>query len=109
MKDFFNTFWSLQLYFSRPPILAQPGRFNTFKSAVVAVMPVIKEATVKERAMMGSKAVVGNLKRRREEVPSISTDEASKNYFFAKFLTSPDLLDLEVWASPLRMSFYKCD
>ena len=59
------------------------------------VIPVIKEATVKERAMMGSKAVVGT-KRKRETTPSNSADDSMRNYFFAKFLTSPELLDLEV-------------
>lgn len=69
---------------------------ETFKSAVNTVLPVIKEATVKERAMMGSKIVVGTLKRKREESPTSNLDDRSRNYFFAKFLTSPDLLDLEV-------------
>lgn len=58
-------------------------------------MPVIKEATIKERAMMGSKAVVGSLKRKRESTPA-SSDDANRNYLFARFLTSPELLDLEV-------------
>lgn len=58
------------------------------------VMPVIKEATTKERAMMGSKnngAGINSLKRKRD-----SEEESNSNeYFFAKFLTNPDLLDLE--------------
>lgn len=59
------------------------------------VLPVIKEATAKERAMMGSRgsAGAGSLKRKRE--PD-AADETTTDYFFAKFLTSPDLLDLEV-------------
>ena len=56
---------------------------------------MIKEATVKERAMMGSKAVVGS-KRKRETTPLNTADDSMRNYFFAKFLTSPELLDLEV-------------
>ena len=58
-------------------------------------MPVIKEATAKERAMMGSRisAVGANtLKRKRDS----DEENNSNEYFFAKFLTSPDLLDLEV-------------
>jgi THO complex subunit 1 len=59
-------------------------------------MPVIKEATAKERAMMGSRNLTGtaaSLKRKREP----EAEETNLNeYFFAKFLTSPDLLDLEV-------------
>jgi hypothetical protein len=56
---------------------------------------VIKEATAKERAMMGSRAGGGaaSLKRKREP----DSEETTVNeYFFAKFLTSPDLIDLEV-------------
>lgn len=76
-------------------MFSQPETFANFKTAVGAVIPVIKEATVKERAMMGSKAVVGS-KRKRETTPLNPTDESMRNYFFAKFLTSPELLDLEV-------------
>lgn len=96
---FYDTFWSLQSFFSRPFLFAQPGSMESLKNAVNVVMPVIKEATVKERAMMGSKAVVGNLKRKRESSPTTLLEDGNRNYFFAKFLTSPDLLDLEVFVS----------
>lgn len=45
---------------------------------------------------MGSKANSGSgsLKRRRE--PEAIIDTAHQGYFFAKYLTSPELLDLEV-------------
>lgn len=70
--------------------------FEDFKERVNKVMPVIKEATAKERAMMGSRGVAGtgaSLKRKRD----LDSEESNSNeYFFAKFLTSPDLLDLEV-------------
>jgi hypothetical protein len=96
--DFYNTFWSLQLPFSRPPLFANPSTFPEFKDAVNKVFPVIKEATAKERAMMGSRSTgsgpTGSLKRKRE--PEINGERNSSEYFFAKFLTSPDLLDLEV-------------
>lgn len=94
--EFYNTFWSLQLPLSRPALFAKHETLESFKSAVNIVMPVIKEATVKERAMMGSKTVIGTLKRKREESPISNLDDGNRNYFFAKFLTSPDLLDLEV-------------
>ena len=45
--------------------------------------------------MMGSRSGVGaaaTLKRKREPEEETNSNE----YFFAKFLTSPDLLDLEV-------------
>lgn len=58
------------------------------------ILPVVKEATAKERAMMGSRVgpSASTLKRKRE--PEV--EETSGDYFFAKFLTSPDLIDLEV-------------
>lgn len=88
----------MQLPFSRPPLFANPSTFLEFKDAVNKVFPVIKEATAKERAMMGSRSTgsgsTGSLKRKRE--PEIAGERNSSEYFFAKFLTSPDLLDLEV-------------
>ena len=47
--------------------------------------------------MMGSRSgggTAGSLKRKRE--PEADDDANSNEYFFAKFLTSPELLDLEV-------------
>lgn len=98
--DFYNTFWSLQLYFSKPTTFATPGTLEEFKEGVAKVMPVIKEATAKERAMMGSRNLAGtaaSLKRKRDPEPETENGETNlSEYFFAKFLTSPDLLDLEV-------------
>ncbi|KAG1813998.1 UDP-glucose 4-epimerase [Suillus subaureus] len=97
-KDgFYTTFWSLQLPFSRPPLFAFPNTFGEFKDAVDKVLPVIKEATTKERAMMGNRGAGGassNLKRKRE--PELGEASNNSEYFFAKFLTSPDLLNLEI-------------
>ena len=95
-SDFYNTFWSLQSAFSRPTVLAQPAALESFKESVNKVIPVIKEATVRERAMMGSKSVVSGSKRKRDATPSSTLDEGTQGYFFAKYLTSPELLDLEV-------------
>lgn len=67
------------------------------------MLPVISEATKKERAMMGSKSVGGSLKRKRDDSDGNGTADVNGphsggggDYFFAKFLTSPELLDLEV-------------
>lgn len=75
------------------------------------VLPFIKEATAKERAMMGNKSASGNNnlappiphtvvsagpKRKRDAAETVDESSSLKSYFFAKFLTSPDLLDLEV-------------
>jgi hypothetical protein len=62
---------------------------------------VIKEATVKERALTGSRTVMtgaaaANTFKRKREADAVTEQTSGKEYFFAKFLTSPDLLDLEV-------------
>ncbi len=102
--DFYNVFWSLQLPFSRPPLFANAGTFSSFQEAVNRVLPVIKEHTTKERVMMGSRSGPNSLKRKREQSAGeepISVGE----YFFAKFLTSPDLLDLELKDTHFRRQF----
>ncbi|PPR06601.1 hypothetical protein CVT24_001786 [Panaeolus cyanescens] len=103
-EEFYNIFWSLQLPFSRPPLFAQPQTYQEFKDAVIKVLPIIKEATAKERAMMGSRSSssgTNGLKRKRE--PEEGTN--NNDYFFAKFLTSPDLLDLEIADTHFRRQF----
>ncbi|KAF8131614.1 THO complex subunit 1 transcription elongation factor-domain-containing protein [Boletus edulis] len=80
----------------KQPKLDKDDTFENFKQAVEKVLPVIKEATTKERAMMGNRASTnqsGPLKRKRDE-PGEETN--TSDYFFAKFLTSPDLLNLEI-------------
>ncbi len=92
--EFYNTFWHLQLPFSKPPIFASKDTFPEFKEAVNRALPVIKEATAKERAMMGSRVSAGSSLHKRKR--DLENEETNVNeYFFAKFLTSPDLLDLE--------------
>ncbi|KZT22699.1 hypothetical protein NEOLEDRAFT_1119319 [Neolentinus lepideus HHB14362 ss-1] len=108
-EDFYTTFWSLQLPFSRPPLFADPKTLLAFKAAVDKVLPVIKEATSKERAMMGNRsndpnAASKSLKRKREPEPGEETSKVTE-YFFAKFLTSPELLDLEIADTHFRRQF----
>lgn len=103
--DFYNTFWSLQLPFSKPSQFSLPQTFGEFQDAVNRVLPVIKEATVKERALTGSRTVMtgaaaANSFKRKRETEVAAEQTSGKEYFFAKFLTSPDLLDLEVCFSP---------
>ena len=97
VAEFYQVFWSLQLPFSKPNAFAEQMTFASFKESVSKVLPVIKEATAKERALMGSKANNGgssSLKRKRDV--EINFEPQGQEYFFAKYLTSPDLLDLEV-------------
>ncbi|KAH9949329.1 UDP-glucose 4-epimerase [Amylocystis lapponica] len=98
-----------QLPFSRPTFFVDPATFPAFKEAVNKVLPVIKEATAKERALMGSKTLggsagsSGSLKRKRDSEPV--EDTAGKDYFFSKYLTSPELLDLEIADTHFRRQF----
>ncbi|THG99281.1 hypothetical protein EW026_g3031 [Hermanssonia centrifuga] len=93
--DFYQTFWSLQLPFSKPSLFAEQATFSSFKESVNKALPVIKEATAKERAMMGkaNASSAASLKRKREPENFASKGQ---EYFFAKYLTSPELLDLEI-------------
>ncbi|KAJ7150385.1 THO complex subunit 1 transcription elongation factor-domain-containing protein [Mycena filopes] len=104
LTDFYNTFWSLQLPFSKPPLFAVPNTFDEFKEAVTKVIPVIREATAKERAMMGSR-VGGSVSLKRKREPDPEESGPVTEYFFAKFLTSPDLLDLEIADTHFRRQF----
>ncbi len=62
---------------------------------------MIKEATAKERALMGNKSLhatagaSSQLKRKRAPAAAAESP-ATSEYYFAKYLTSPELLDLEV-------------
>ena len=111
MLEFYNTFWSLQLPFSKPSQFALPHTFGEFQEAVNKVLPVIKEATVKERALTGSRTVMtgaaaANTFKRKRDTEAAAEQNFGKEYFFAKFLTSPDLLDLEVC---FCLSWGNCD
>ena len=65
-----------------------------------AILPRLKEATAHDRALAGSKAshegsaaATGTKRKRASDLPDAP---GVSDYFFAKFLTSPELLDLEV-------------
>ncbi|EIN12840.1 hypothetical protein PUNSTDRAFT_97766 [Punctularia strigosozonata HHB-11173 SS5] len=113
--DFYSTFWFLQLPFSKPPVFAEPGMFARFKTAVNKVLPVIHEANAKERLLIGSSskthaaAVKSQVtpKRKRDAIDTDGDEEdvGTNDYFFAKFLTSPELLDLEIADSHFRRQF----
>lgn len=98
--------------------------FVAFKKAVDTIVPVLSERTRKDNALMGRESkgsgapVVVGVKRKRtvssgvrrirdamddesareveHERQVVDEDADADKYFFAKFLTSPDLLDLEV-------------
>lgn len=96
--EFFNTFWSLQLPFSKPSAFNLPQTMPDFKKAVDTVLPVIKQANNTERSMMGSRAAVAPISTESttSKPDSDESTPSADEYFFAKFLTNPDLLELEV-------------
>ncbi|KAG8947931.1 hypothetical protein FRC04_010128 [Tulasnella sp. 424] len=97
--EFYNTFWSLQTYFARPQTFSQQAALPTFKQSVEAVLAALIEATKKERAMTGTgpKGAGAGLKRKFSETLDVPEDAGTEqNYFFAKYLTSPDLLEYEL-------------
>lgn len=50
---------------------------------------------------MGSKTMMGNIgAKRKRDSPIEAASDYRHDYFFAKFLTSPDLLELEVGSNP---------
>ncbi|KEP54851.1 THO complex subunit 1 transcription elongation factor [Rhizoctonia solani 123E] len=106
----------------KPTDLKPADVLSAFKKAVDTVIPVLSERTRKDKALMGRESkgsgspVVG-VKRKRtvssgvRRVRDQMEDENAREleleqqppedldldkYFFAKFLTSPDLLDLEL-------------
>ncbi|KAE9406932.1 hypothetical protein BT96DRAFT_933839 [Gymnopus androsaceus JB14] len=111
--SFYQTFWSLQLPFSKPPVFASPllappqgWTFAQFQDAVDKVLPVIKEATAKERAMMGAGSrSTATLRSKHEHDEKEDSEGNEMDYFFAKFLTSPELLDLEIADTHFRRQF----
>ncbi|CAE7179199.1 unnamed protein product [Rhizoctonia solani] len=106
----------------KPADLKPADVFSAFKKAVDTIIPVLGERTRKDNALMGRESkgsgspVVG-VKRKRtvssgvRRIRDQMEDENAREleleqqppedldldkYFFAKFLTSPDLLDLEL-------------
>ncbi|EJD54363.1 hypothetical protein AURDEDRAFT_156143 [Auricularia subglabra TFB-10046 SS5] len=109
---FFREFWALQSPMARPQTFSMPETFPMFQAAVDTVLPVLAEATKRERALMGSKALNGTaaavaagVKRKREAHDTGEDGGKKKAYFFAKYLTSPELLDLEVADPQFRRQF----
>lgn len=93
---FYNTFWALQEYFARPHTFRSKEAMATFKKVVESVLPSLSASSRKEKEGTGnSRQAAGPSSR-----ATLHDDakDMSQDYFFAKFLTSPDLLEFE--ASP---------
>ena len=111
--EFYQTFWSVQNPFSNPSYFQNPDAMATFRANVSKILPVLSEATRKDRLSSTSKsatpAAIAGAKRKRDaeietnaaEAPANGSalaqpESSKKDYFFAKFLTNFDLLELEV-------------
>lgn len=108
--ELYQTFWSVQKPFSNPSLFQTPEAMITFRANVTKIVHVLNEATKRDRLSSTSKsaapAPATGLKRKRDEADGAGSDaspsavplksESVKDYFFAKFLTNHDLLELEV-------------
>lgn len=105
----------MQYPFSRFPFFAEQDAFKAFQKAVNTVLPVLAEATKQERNLSGNKTGTSNtvatkplsgLKRKREDESAVTSQKAQSAamngkkddlaYTFIKYLTSPELLELEI-------------
>ncbi|KAL8283934.1 hypothetical protein RQP46_005366 [Phenoliferia psychrophenolica] len=106
--DFYATFWSLQTFFNNPPLLftappssssdpstpAQKDQFEALQAALIATLDSFAAATKKERELAGGAA---NHDVKPLEAPGEGArDQELEHYFFPKFLTSRNLLELEI-------------
>ncbi|KAF8344075.1 THO complex subunit 1 transcription elongation factor-domain-containing protein, partial [Cantharellus anzutake] len=102
--EFYNTFWSLQYPFSFPQIFHKTKCLpDDLKRNVDKVLAALGEATKRDRQSSGNKSLVAvsaGVKRKREDegepFGESGTTSSTTDYFFAKFLTRPDLLDLQI-------------
>ncbi|GAA6020888.1 hypothetical protein JCM8202_005484 [Rhodotorula sphaerocarpa] len=111
---FYSTFWSLQRYFINPPLLfaapkvapagpstsAGPESFPALRDNVRKTLSAFNAATKKAKDLAGSSKESSESrdagKARQADADMADSEPALEEYFFPKFLTSPDLLDLEL-------------
>ena len=90
--ELYPTLWSLQEYFSYPPLLALKSRnrrpfdhFEEFKKKTEFVLPRLFEETEKEKESFLKEEGRAGLKRKRGE-----------SFFYPRYLTDKRLFDYEV-------------
>ncbi|BGP10801.1 THO complex subunit 1 [Rhodotorula toruloides] len=103
-SQFYTTFWSLQRIFNNPPLLfaappaastsADADPFRTLKNGLRQTLAAFAAATKKEKELAGS-AKEGAVSGKAKE-SEVDTEEGLEEYFFPKFLTSRNLLELEL-------------
>jgi len=96
--DFYSTLWSLQAYFSSPPLLAgnvpppiglTVANFEDFKKKSDFVLPKLFEQTQKAKELMGKEKNVAGQKRKR-------SDGQAEGFFHPRYLTGRRLFEQEV-------------
>ncbi|BGP02885.1 hypothetical protein RTG_02997 [Rhodotorula toruloides ATCC 204091] len=109
-SQFYTTFWSLQRIFNNPPLLfaappvastsADADPFRTLKNGLRQTLAAFAAATKKEKELAGS-AKEGAVSGKAKE-SEVDAEEGLEEYFFPKFLTSRNLLELELAAVNFR-------
>jgi len=96
--DFYSTLWSLQAYFSSPPLLAgnvpppaglTVANFEDFKKKSDFVLPKLFEQTQKAKELMGKEKAIAGQKRKR-------ADGDAEGFFHPRYLTGQRLFEQEV-------------
>ncbi len=127
--DFYSNFWSLQRFFSNPPLLFAPTPapvastsaaaaptepFAALQHGLAKTLAEFAAATKKEKALSGKadgkqKAVAVLPEVAAEQVAAELGSEGERldHYFFPKFLTSRNLLSLEVSGPAMEVRPYR--
>ncbi|GAA6040856.1 hypothetical protein JCM8097_007750 [Rhodosporidiobolus ruineniae] len=112
---FYTLFWSLQRYFTNPPLLfvpqpssADPSStpFGELKAGLEQTLKAFEAQTRRERELAGGVKEEGAKKKKAEDVEEAEGGveaEELEEYFFPKFLTSRNLLDLELASPTFRL------
>ncbi|KAM0786947.1 hypothetical protein ACM66B_002368 [Microbotryomycetes sp. NB124-2] len=100
--DFYHAFWSLQRYFSNPALLFDNATtvrsLKELQTGMNKTLTAFAEATKQERRLAGSSKAGG--KRKAETDQDI--ENSLEQYFFPKYLTSRNLLELEIADTSFR-------
>lgn len=94
-RHLYTKFWSLQEFFRCPNICYDPVQWKKFTSNSKEILSAFKSFKLEETAQMTSTDV---------EMKSVSKDKTSAEMdnYFAKFLTNPKLLSLQLGDSNFR-------
>ncbi|GAA5942151.1 uncharacterized protein JCM15063_002017 [Sporobolomyces koalae] len=113
---FYSTFWSLQRYFNNPHLLfkqpspsssSSPTPLETLYTSLLTVLAAFSEESKKEKELTGSKTDDSSRTSRKgkqvESMPPEESESSLEESFFPKFLTSRNLLSLELSDPTFRL------